>query len=183
MDVVDIAKKTLLIYPLVEGHCRRVANLTYAVTSLLHMSNHKKITLAAYLHDLGKTTWPPELLTKFPIEPSDWAVITAHPIASLNILDEIWPKSPEFINALVRGHHERPGGGGYPDGLQEPALEMLIIGACDVYDAIINRHEFIPGEALSSEFALSQVEQFAPVQIMDALTKVIQKNTSTMPSA
>lgn len=176
MGVIDIAKKTLLAYPFVEGHCRRVANLTLAVTSFLHISNHKQIALAAYLHDLGKTTWPPELFTKYPIAPLDWSLITAHPIVSLNILDEIWPRSPEYIKTLVRGHHERPGGNGYPDGLKEPTLEMLIIGACDVYDAIINRQDFIPGKSLSSEFALSQVEQFAPIQIVDALTKVIQKN-------
>ncbi|MCG9966663.1 HD domain-containing protein [Pelotomaculum terephthalicicum JT] len=175
MGMIDAARKTLSIYPLVESHCRRVANLTFAVSSLLRVPNHKKITLAAYLHDLGKTAWPTELFTKYPIDSSDWALITAHPIVSVNILDEIWPKSPEYIKALVRGHHERPGGGGYPDGLMEPTLEMLIIGACDVYDAIINRREFIPGKALSPEFALSQVEQFAPAPIVDALKKVVQK--------
>ncbi|BAF58326.1 hypothetical protein PTH_0145 [Pelotomaculum thermopropionicum SI] len=74
----------------------------------------------------------------------------------------------------MRGHHERPGGKGYPDGLVKPSLELLIVAACDTYDAITRDKEYPTGEALPGRFALEQVARFAPVRVVDALAKAAE---------
>ncbi len=162
-------------YPSVEQHCRRVASLTKEISIILNLPGYKQLAFAAYVHDIGKTTWPKELFYKHPLLPFEWSLVMAHPIASVNILNELLPGAPEEVRAVVRGHHERPGGGGYPDSLLEPGLEIIILAACDTYDAITHNKEYPCGEALSVEYALQEVNKFAPPQIVEALAQHVKK--------
>ncbi|TEB12709.1 HD-GYP domain-containing protein [Pelotomaculum propionicicum] len=175
MNYYEVFGSILAKYPAVEQHCRRVASLAKGISVILNLPNYKQLAFAAYIHDLGKTTWPPELFHKHPLLPFEWSLVTAHPIASENILNEIFPAVPAEVKAVVRGHHERPGGGGYPDGLLEPGLELLIVAACDTYDAITHNKEYPCGEALPVEYALQEVSKFAPRQIVEALTQCVWK--------
>ena len=56
----------------------------------------------------------------------------------------------------------------------EPSFELLIVAACDTFDAITRNKEYQNWEALPREFALEQVARFAPEQIVDALVKATQ---------
>ncbi|HOV80848.1 MAG TPA: HD domain-containing protein [Bacillota bacterium] len=178
MDYLQLIKNSLFIknslsvYPILEQHSGNVAILTGKVMSLLKLANREEIVFAAYLHDIGKATWPMELFSKYPLQPYDWSLIKAHPLAGENLLLEFWPDAPQEIRSIVRGHHERPGGTGYPDGLEEPSLEMLIVASCDAFDAITRNKEYLTGEALPREFALDQVARFAPEQVVNALEEV-----------
>ncbi len=158
-----------------EKHCRQVAELTLQVVYHLNLSKKQwvQVAIAAYLHDLGKTTWPAELHAKFPLATHDWALIKAHPIASANIAKEIWPEIPEEIVKLVRAHHERPGGTGYPDGLNEPGIETLIIAGCDVYSATTTHRPYRiihSGQEDSHREALMQISRFAPANLVAAIS-------------
>lgn len=179
MGFLEFAKKALSTYPALDQHCLAVTHLTHEVASLLKIDNCKEITLAAYLHDIGKSTWPKELFYKYPLQPFDWSLITAHPLAGENLIQDSWPEAPSIIKSIIRGHHERPGGQGYPDGLQEPGFEILIVAACDTFDAITRNKDYQNGSALSKEFALEQVSRFAPAIIVDALALSIKNLEQT----
>ncbi|MCL6557956.1 MAG: HD domain-containing protein [Firmicutes bacterium] len=159
--------------PCLEAHSRRVAALALEAAKLLRLPDPAIIAAAAYLHDLGKTTWPPELFTKHPLEAHDWALIKAHPLVGENLAAGLFPDAPPLVKALVRGHHERPGGKGYPDGLAEPGIEILLLAACDAYDAMTSNRPYRPGGALPVEAALLEVARFAPARVVAALAGAV----------
>ncbi len=174
MSFLQFANNVLSIFPALEQHCREVAQLSMKVASLLKLGNREEITFAAYLHDIGKSTWPKELFYKYPLQPFDWSLIKAHTLAGENLIKDSWPDAPTLIKSIIRGHHERPGGEGYPDGLLEPGIEIMIVAACDTFDAITRNKEYLNGDALPKEFALEQVSRFAPAHIVDALALSIR---------
>jgi len=136
---------------------------------LLQISDPVVFSQAAYLHDLGKTMWPESLFTKYPLEPLDWGLIKAHPLSGENMAVEIWPEVPLMVRALIKGHHERPGGRGYPDGLEEPGIEILLLAACDEFDNMTNERPYMPGRKLPKKDALMEVSRFFPAQAVAAL--------------
>lgn len=73
----------------------------------------------------------------------------------------------------MRGHHERPGGSGYPDALAEPGAEILLLAACDAYDAMTSDRAYRPGGALPVEAALLEVARFAPARVVAALAGAV----------
>jgi|GEM_PF-3218424 len=169
------ARQALAAYPPLEAHSRRVASLALGAAKLLHLPDPALIAQAAYLHDLGKTTWPLELFTKYPLEARDWGLVKAHPLAGENLAAEIWPEIPALARALIRGHHERPGGKGYPDGLAEPGLEILLLAACDAFDAMTHERAYRPGGALLAKDALLEVARFAPARVVAALAGAVMR--------
>lgn len=52
------------------------------------------LLIGAFLHDVGKASWPKELFAKYPLEPADWALVRAHPVAGANLVKETWPDVP-----------------------------------------------------------------------------------------
>lgn len=156
------------------SHSYRVANLVTRVAQVLNIPA-VPLAIAAYAHDLGKIAWPVELRDKHPLSPIDWGLIHSHPVVSAQELNRIWPQAPPDILSLVRGHHERPGGRGYPDGLQDISIELAIIAACDVYDAITSERAYRPGGALDARQALLAVADFAPARVVAALAAVVGK--------
>ncbi|WP_018086955.1 HD-GYP domain-containing protein [Desulfurispora thermophila] len=155
-------------------HSNRVASLVTRVAQILNIPA-VPMAIAAYAHDLGKISWPVELRDKHPLSPIDWGLIHSHPVVSAKELAQIWPQAPPDILALVRGHHERPGGRGYPDGLKEISTELSIIAACDVYDAITSERAYRPGGAQDARQALLAVADFAPARVVAALAAVVGK--------
>jgi HD-GYP domain-containing protein (c-di-GMP phosphodiesterase class II) len=129
----------------------------------------KEILLAALCHDLGKAGWPREWLSlpRWAIAEADWTVMKAHPLAGAALLKELWPGAPEAALEIVRRHHERPGGSGYPQGLAEPGWPSLLVAACDVVSAMLEDRPYRPG--LTLEAALAEVARFAPEAIVKAV--------------
>lgn len=157
--------------PILYQHVYQSMELT--VKTAIAMSFDSKtisnIGIAAFLHDLGKTTWPKELFYKTPVLPHEWDIIQAHPLQSEKIILENWPDVPRDILRLVRQHHERPGGRGYPDGIYEPPMDTMVLAACDVYTAMVSKRDYRGVKAFSREVALAEITRFAPGQVVDAL--------------
>ncbi|SHF16365.1 HD domain-containing protein [Desulforamulus putei DSM 12395] len=149
-----------------------------AVKTAVAMSFDRKtvtsIGTAAFLHDLGKTTWPEELFWRTPILPHEWNIIKTHPLQSEKIILENWPDVPRDILRLVCQHHERPGGRGYPHGIYDPPLDVLVLAACDVYTAMVAKRDYRTAKAFTPEVALAEIARFAPEQVVDALARVAQ---------
>lgn len=90
---------------------------------------------------------------------------------------ELWPGIPATAQAAIRGHHERPGGTGYPDRLAEPPLETLLVAA-DALDTMTRERPYRPGGVLSVEAALLEVVRFAPAAVVAALAGAVARGAA-----
>ncbi|MDX6596760.1 MAG: hypothetical protein QOE87_647 [Gaiellales bacterium] len=159
-------------------HTRRVAQLAVQVGQELGLRGKRlrSLAVAALLHDVGKLQVPESILCKAaPLTPAEFAVIKRHTADGAALLGHIGGFADEL--PLVRGHHERLDGSGYPDGLRggELSLEVRILGVCDVYDALaserVYRHAFSQAQALT---ILDQGRDIAfDADVIDALSRVL----------
>lgn len=146
--------------PYTAGHQRRVAALAVAIARELGLPEDKihGIHLAAIIHDLGKINVPAEILSK-PGKLSDieFMLIKTHPQAGYDILKDVdfpWP-----IADIVRQHHEKLDGSGYPQGLKgaQILLESRIMTVADVVEAMSSHRPY--RAALGIEVALKEIER------------------------
>lgn len=126
------------------------------------------LLMGAFLHDIGKVTWPKELFAKRVLTPADWALIRAHPVVGANLVREAWPDVPEGVIRIILEHHERPGGEGYPYGI-EPSYSVLVAAACDVFDAMTHDRNY--REAIPVKVALAEIREWAPGKIVNAVER------------
>jgi putative nucleotidyltransferase with HDIG domain len=127
------------------GHCERVAEYGVAVGRQLGLDAHDLTTLrlGAYLHDLGKVRIPHEILNKpGKLTAEEFELIKRHPIDGVELLEGI--EFPWDIFPIIRSHHERDDGTGYPDGLrgEQIPLNAQIICIVDVYDALTTTRSY-----------------------------------------
>ncbi len=139
------------------GHCERVADNAVAVAQALGLdeSEQKTIRLGAYLHDVGKVDVPHEILNKpGPLTHEEFEVIQMHPGWGIELLAGV--EFPWDIKPIVRWHHEKYDGTGYPDRLRgdEIPLSAQIVGIVDVYDALTTTRSYraaMPHDAAIAE--------------------------------
>ena len=142
--------------PYTHGHGQRVREYAVAVARRLGLPG-ERITvmgLAAELHDYGKIGVSDAVLLKpGPLTPPEWAEIRRHPELSVSLIEHI-PFLQEAI-PIIRAHHEKVDGSGYPDALRGEAIpiEARIISVVDVYDALTTERSY--RRAYSHEDALA----------------------------
>ncbi len=140
-------------------HCKSVVALALEVAEQMHLSaaQRRNVEFAALLHDVGKIAVPKEIINK-PGKPDaeEWAVIRTHTIQGQRMLERIGGFMRE-VGLVVRSHHERWDGTGYPDGLagEEIPLEARIVACCDAWNAM--RTDRVYRQALSHEVALAEL--------------------------
>src|SRR3989475_448720 len=144
--------------PYTFGHCERVARHGVAVARALGMDEHAQTTLrlGAYLHDLGKVRVPHEILSKpGPLTRDEFEVVQMHPIWGIELLASV--EFPWDLKPIIRWHHERYDGTGYPDRLRgdEIPLSSQVVGIADVYDALTTARPYRP--AFSHAAALAAI--------------------------
>jgi HD-GYP domain-containing protein (c-di-GMP phosphodiesterase class II) len=125
-----------------EEHTRRVALRAVQVGEALGFppTRLRELAIGGLLHDIGKLSVPTEILQKpSALDDRERAVIAKHPLWGVRLLGELGGFS-ETVQRLVRDHHERLDGSGYPAGLREDDLQLdaRILAVCDVYDALIS---------------------------------------------
>jgi putative nucleotidyltransferase with HDIG domain len=140
------------------GHCGRVADNAAAVAEGMGLDEQEVLTirLGAYLHDLGKVRLPHEVLNKpGPLTDEEVALVRLHPVWGVELLAGI--EFPWAITPIIRSHHEKYDGSGYPDRLvgDEVPLSAQIVGVADVYDALTTNRSY--RAALSPEAALAEI--------------------------
>ncbi len=126
------------------GHGQRVARHAGRIARAMHLSPVEiaKIRTAAVVHDVGKLHTPREILNNpRRLTDAEFAVIMRHPAEGAHMLADVG--DPE-IAAMVRHHHERLDGHGYPDGLagSEIPLGARIIAVADTFDAITSSRAY-----------------------------------------
>jgi len=124
------------------------------------MDEHAQTTvrLGAYLHDLGKVRVPHEILSKpGPLTRDEFEVVQMHPIWGIELLADV--EFPWDLKPIIRWHHERYDGTGYPDRLRgdEIPLSAQVVGIADVYDALTTTRPYRP--AFSPAAALAEIER------------------------
>ena len=146
--------------PYTAGHQQRVARLAVGIARKLGISDHDVdgIRLASIIHDVGKISVPAEILSKpGKLSQLEFALIQEHAEAGYDNVKGVafpWP-----IAEMVRQHHERLDGSGYPLGLKGDAILVgaRIIAVADVIDAMMSYRPYRP--ALGMEAALAEVEK------------------------
>ncbi len=142
------------------GHCERVAQNAVAVARALGLDDQEQTTirLGAYLHDVGKMRVPPEILNKpGPLTRDELALVQMHPIWGIELLANV--EFPWNIKPIIRWHHEKYDGTGYPDRLrgEDIPLAAQVVGIADVYDALTTTRAYHP--ALPPDRALEAITQ------------------------
>jgi putative nucleotidyltransferase with HDIG domain len=127
------------------GHCERVADLACAIATDLGFDETTLFwfRVGALLHDVGKIVVPSEILNKpGPLSPDERARMETHPVAGVELLRDV--EFPGDVIPMVRGHHERWDGHGYPDGLagEDIPLAARILCVADVYDALTSQRPY-----------------------------------------
>lgn len=145
--------------PYTAGHENSVARLCVKIGRKLGLDSEQVdgLELAALVHDVGKIRVPAEILAKpSRLSPVEYALIKEHPVTGAEILKDIDSKWP--IADIVRQHHERMNGSGYPDGLagDEILLEARIMAVADTVDAMAAHRPYRP--ALGLDRAVAEVK-------------------------
>ena len=128
-----------------QGHCQRVAFFACVLADSTGMDSRSLFwfRLGALLHDIGKIIVPNEVLNKTGnLSDEEWAIMKRHPEAGLELVADI--DFPGDVRAIIRNHHERWDGQGYPDGLagEEIPFAARILCVADVYDALTTARSY-----------------------------------------
>lgn len=131
--------------PYMRGHSERVTYLAIEVARCMNMpeSDLHILRTAGKLHDIGKITISDRILSKKDrLAPSEWAQIHLHPVRGVEIVRPL--KFLESGLSLIKHHHERYDGSGYPDGLSEDSIPILarILSVADAFDAMTSTRPY-----------------------------------------
>lgn len=138
------------------GHCARVAEYACRIAERVGLTEREIVwfRMGAFLHDVGKTEVAEEILNKpGRLTPEERAAMERHPVIGEEMLAPV--EFPWDIRPMVRSHHERWDGGGYPDGLAGEAIPFAarILRVADVFDALTTarsyRGRLTPEEAMA----------------------------------
>ena len=128
-----------------EGHCHRMANYATALGRSLQLGSDDLQALhrAGFLHDIGMLAVPEAVLRKSgPLTVEEYQLIKSHTIVGAFLVEGL--HSLRAVRPIIRHHHERYDGSGYPDGLRGDDIPLLaqIIGLVDAYDAVTTRRPY-----------------------------------------
>ncbi|MGI9122247.1 MAG: HD-GYP domain-containing protein, partial [Rubrobacter sp.] len=164
--------------PYIKEHLRAVSNLALRIGSEISLpqGQMEALTSGAMLHDLGKIGIPDRILQKSGrLTEDEYAEIKRHPMLGVSILTPV----RELASALpvIRHHHERFDGKGYPDGLRGEDIPLIarVVSVADAFDSMVRARPY--GYGISRKAALGEIEensgtQFDP-RIVRALLEVV----------
>lgn len=153
-----------------EGHSRRVTEMTILLAQAMGIQGEELIAIrrAALLHDIGKLGIPQEILKKIGrLTVEERTTIEKHPVIGYEMVQEI-PYLKKSLD-VIRSHHERLDGTGYPDGLkgQEIPFHARIFAVIDAWDAMMSSRAYRSG--MSFEKAKAELEAGAGTQFDPAV--------------
>jgi len=148
--------------PYTEGHCERLSKYSVAVGEKLGLSEDLRVALrrGGLVHDIGKLAVPESILLKpGPLTPEERKIMEQHTIAGERICAPL--RSFRQVLPIIRHHHEKQDGSGYPDGLkgEQVPLTARILQVTDVYDALTTDRPY--RKALSPEKAFEMIREEA----------------------
>ncbi len=165
-----------------QGHSRRVAEISVSIAKALKYNQWKleKLTVAAMLHDLGKIGVSDNILNKpDKLTEEEFIQIKNHPSIGYNILRDV--KNLEYISPIVKNHHERYDGKGYPECKKGDSisLDTYIVQLADAVDAMASDRPYRKG--LSKDQIMVEIEKNLGTQFHPKIARLyldILKNTN-----
>lgn len=165
LDELDSAQATLSAFaraveaksPYTLGHTERVTDLAVRLAGRLGLSaaDRETIRRGAVLHDIGKISIPDAVLNKpGKLTVDEYAVIKRHPLEGVRIVEPL--RSLRDALPLIRWHHERRNGTGYPDGLSGDAIPRAarLLAVADVFDALHSDRPYRPAMTFEQSLAV-----------------------------
>lgn len=148
----------------IHGHSLRVAKYSAGIGEAMNLDSAEIAALrsSGYLHDIGKVAVDKRLFGKpSSLDPEEFRQMADHTVVGHKIVSDVqfpWPKIPE----IVRWHHERADGSGYPDGLviDDVPMAVRIVGLADTFDAMTSERPY--REPMSLGAALSEIVRLSP---------------------
>jgi len=169
-DDLESAETTLLTLaqavesrdPHTGDHCERLARMGVRLGRCLGLPGDSLQALrrGGYLHDVGKVAVPDAILLKpARLSEEEWVVMRRHTLVGEEICRRL--RSLALVLPIIRSHHERWDGSGYPDGLKSDAIPLLarVLQMVDIYDALRTARPYKP--AFSASEAVKQMEREA----------------------
>jgi HD-GYP domain-containing protein (c-di-GMP phosphodiesterase class II) len=159
-------------------HSRGVVGLAASVATEMQLPERdvQLTEFAGLLHDVGKIRIPNAIINKpGPLTPEEWEVVRRHPGDGADMLEGVGGFLAE-VGAVVRFHHERWDGSGYPDGLAGDGIPQIarIVAVCDAFSAITTDRAYRPGRSVNE--ALGEIHACAGTQfdprVVEALVAV-----------
>jgi len=167
LDSAEAAFMTLALTieardPMTNGHCERLASYAVALGKTLGVAETdlQALNRGGYLHDVGKVGIPDAVLLKRgPLTAAEFELMKKHPDIGDSLCAPL--QSLRAVRPIIRCHHERLDGSGYPQGLRGDDVPLLaqIVGIADVYDALTSHRPYRP--ALSTDDAARHLLQEA----------------------
>jgi putative two-component system response regulator len=135
----SLAKSIEARDPYTHGHCERLAEMAASLGEKLGLAQEeiKALRRAGMVHDIGKVVVPDTILLKpGPLSPEETEVMRKHPVVGEEICAPL--RTFRLVLPIIRHHHERHDGSGYPDGLRGPQVPVTaaVLQLADVYDAL-----------------------------------------------
>lgn len=158
------------------GHSQRVVKLAMLMADELKLEaeDRYKLQLSAFLHDIGKIGMPDSILKKADsLEDYEFNKAKDHPVIGSKIISEIEELSD--VASIVRHHHERFDGTGYPDGLKGDAIPFFarILAILDAYEALVSDRVY--RKAITTSEAIEEIQDNSGLQFDPFLVKVFSK--------
>ena len=169
------------------NHCERLAFFAVAMGFAMGLARHRLVALyrGGYLHDVGKVGIPDSILFKpGPLTAEEWVTMRSHTTRGEEICRPLQTLAP--VLPIIRHHHERWDGSGYPDGLRGEQIPILarIMQVVDIYDALVHPRPY--KRACTPEEALSVIQTetdrgWRDPRIVDVFFDLHRKLISKMP--
>jgi putative two-component system response regulator len=170
--------------PCTNGHCQRLAHYATRLGRSLNLDESDLAALerGGFLHDIGKIAVPDSVLLKTGhLDPHECRVMQRHPIVGDDLCSGL--RSLIKVRPIVRHHHERLDGTGYPDGLRNSEIPLLaqIIGVVDVFDALTTQRPYraaLPPEGAFQVLADESTKGWRDRALVDAFVNVVSASPS-----
>jgi len=143
------------------GHCERMAFIGVALGVMMGLEQASLLTLyrGGFLHDIGKVGIPDSILFKpGKLTAEEWITMRTHTTRGVEICRHLQSLQP--VIPLIRSHHERWDGSGYPDGLSSEQIPLLarVLQVADIYDALTSPRPYKPAYAPAQAMRILEQE-------------------------
>ncbi|HET58459.1 MAG TPA: PAS domain S-box protein [Deltaproteobacteria bacterium] len=173
--------------PYTSGHQQRVAHLARAIAGEMTLNRDRidGIYMMGIVHDIGKISIPAEILAKpGRLTDVEYALVKEHPQIGYDILKDV--ESPWPLAEVVRQHHERMDGSGYPRNLkgEEILLEARIMAVADVIESMASHRPYRP--SLGIDAALDEIESGSGVlydsDVVETVLRLFREKGYVLPT-